>query len=174
MGVAHSFTPEKLVIPTLLSNQLFYSRLRRFLINRFGPIDYESPQLDFTYTHYYDREMGSSIKRVFFSFTGLVTPERLGCIKRTTNRIERAFCEKGDRRVNLDPGLISLSRFILASTKDGSHRIPLKRGIYGEVTLVYQGGIYQSLDWTYPDYRSTHYRDILSEIRRIYSNQLKR
>jgi hypothetical protein len=173
MGVAHAFTPEKLVIPTLISNQDVYTRVRRLLVRRYGPIDYESRQLEFTYTQYYDREMGSTLKRVFFAFKRLISPARLAGIKCTTNRIERKFSENGNRRINLDPGLICLSRLILASTKDGSHRIPLTRGIYGEITLVYQGGHYRSLDWTYPDYRTAQYREILSEIRQIYSIQLK-
>ncbi len=64
--------------------------------------------------------------------------------------IEDAFREGGDRTLNLDPGLLSLSRFALATTKDGSHRIPLRDGIYAEVTLVYERGGFHPLPWTVP------------------------
>ena len=42
------------------------------------------------------------------------------------------------RPVNIDPGYINESRLILASTKDFSHRIYLRDGIYAEVTLNYR------------------------------------
>jgi hypothetical protein len=74
--------------------------------------------------------------------------------------------------VNIDPGLLSLSRFILASSKDGSHRVPLCEGVFAEITLVYERGGYRALPWTYPDYRSSEYLDILAEIRKLYKAQL--
>ena len=45
--------------------------------------------------------------------------------------------QDGGRRVNLDPGLLSLANLILATTKNRSHRIPLFDGIYAELTLLY-------------------------------------
>ena len=78
-------------------------------------------------------------------------------IKRETNDIEDRFREQGLRKVNLDPGLLSLPRFVLATTKDNAHRIPLEGGIYAEITLLFGKGTFRPLPWTYPDFRSENY-----------------
>ncbi len=172
MGTIGELAPEKLVIAVLISEPRLHGRLADALLAQFGPVDFTSEELDFSFTRYYDREMGSPIRRFFLSFERLVPPETLAEIKAATNRIEDALREEGRRKVNLDPGLLSASRFILASTKDSSHRVPLKGGIYAEVTLVFERGEYRALEWTYPDYRSLDYRRILGEIRRIYRRQI--
>lgn len=172
MSRPHPFNPEKLVIPVLFSRADIYGEIRAILLRRFGPTDYESPSRDFTYTRYYDDEMGGPIKRIFLSFRRLVQPDRLAGVKHLTNKLELRFCERGKRKVNLDPGLLSLSRFILATSKENAHRIPLAGGIYGEITLLYRKGEYQPLEWTYPDFRSEAYGKILQHIRVLYKSQI--
>jgi hypothetical protein len=162
------FKPDKLVMPILISRQRMRAPLLEELGSRFGPVDYTSIDLPFTYTHYYDEEMGTPITRFFISFRRLVDPGTLAQIKGETNRMEDRFSEAGRRKINLDPGLLNLSRFVLASSKDGSHRIPLSDGVFAEVTLVYEKGGYKPLQWTYPDYRSGETLEILEDIRRLY------
>ncbi len=58
----------------------------------------------------------------------------------------------GKRQVNLDPGILSEERLILATGKNYTHRIYLRNGIYGDLTLIYGKGSYRTLPWTYPDY----------------------
>lgn len=173
MGSVKSFYPEKLVIAALISYPEHSQRLMNTLKASFGPIDFVSRELDFNYTRYYAKEMGESIKRTFISIHDLVDPETLPEIKIRTNTIETAFMQKGNRKINLDPGLLSLSRFILATTKDSSHRIPLRSGIYAEITLVFEQNTFRPVEWTYPDYRSSEYLAILKEIRNLYKDQLK-
>ena len=172
MSRAYPFDPAKLVIPVLFSRTDLYKKVRAVLERRFGQIDYESPSQNFTFTHYYDEEMGYPIKRLFLSFRNLVRPEHLAGIKQLTNRLELRFREKEKRKVNLDPGLLTLSRFVLATTKENSHRIPLTGGIYGEITLIFRKGEYQPLEWTYPDFRSEAYRETLLHIRSLYKSQI--
>ena len=167
------FLPEKFVLPVLISVPQLRTELESLLEDRFGPIDYSSPDMDFTYTHYYDREMGHPIRRFFLSFERLVDPGRLSTIKNETGAIEDHFRESGKRKINLDPGLVALSRFVLASRKEASHRICLSDGIYAEIALLFEGGEFRPVEWTYPDYQSAAYRQILKEIRSIYSLQLK-
>jgi hypothetical protein len=168
-----AFVPEKLVIPILISNLDVRAQLLESLGKAFGPVDFTSPLLPFTYTQYYDQEMGTPLQRLFVSMEKLVDPSRLADIKQSTGQIENQFRVQGKRRVNLDPGLLSLSRFILASTKDSAHRIPLKQGIYAEITLQYERKEFRAISWTYPDYASVEYRRILKEIRTLYTKQLK-
>jgi hypothetical protein len=173
MGQIYSFTPEKLVVPVLISRQQMRPLLIGELQKCYGQIDYTSGDLPFFQTHYYDEEMGTPITRFFVSFARLIDPGTLAQIKSETNLLERQFTEAQKRKINIDPGLLNLSRFILASSKDGSHRVPLSNGIFAEVTLMYQRGSYRPLEWTYPDYRSPEYLTILADIRKIYKAQLE-
>jgi hypothetical protein len=103
----------------------------------------------------------------------LVDPAELAAIKLRCNELEQLFIEEGRRKVNLDPGLISLGKLILASTKDNAQRVPLSRGIYGEISLIYRKKAFRPLPWTYPDYQSDRYHEILRHIRGLYAEQLR-
>ncbi len=173
MGTPGVFRPEKLVVAMLVSRIQDKDPILVELCGSFGPIDFQSHPLTFSFTDYYAAEMGSELTRIFASFATLVSPEKLAGIKLATNAIEDRFREGGDRRVNLDPGLLCLSRFLLATTKDGSHRIPLERGIYAEVTLLFERGSFRPVEWTYPDYRSPGYLSVLNAVRDLYKSQLR-
>jgi hypothetical protein len=173
MGQILPFSAQTLVMAILISRPQLGEPLLTELRARFGAIAYRSAELAFAFTHYYDGEMGTPITRFFVSFDEPVDPGKLAHIKIETNRLESRFSESGLRKVNLDPGLLSGGRFILASTKDGLQRIPLSRGIYAEVTLVYRNGSYRPLEWTYPDYRSREYLDILEEIRQLHLGKVR-
>ena len=172
MAFAKSFTKEKLVVGCLISRESMLMQMRAALAESFGPIDFESESLPFDYTHYYDDEMGTPIQRIFLAFRSLLSPDLLAEAKSKTNAIENLFRVDGKRKINLDPGCMSLSRFMLATTKEGAFRIPLHSGIYAEVTLVFEKGKFRSLEWTYPDYKSLPYCKILKKIRNIYKTQL--
>jgi hypothetical protein len=171
MGTETPFVEEKLIFGILISREAMRRNLLNRLTQKFGRIDFESEILDFEFTHYYDREMGVPIKRFFVSIEQPMPPDTLADIKLQSNRMEHEFSENGKRRVNLDPGFLTLSRLVLATTKEGSHRIPLSSGIYGEVTLLFEKGDFRPLPWTYPDFRSDIYREILKKIREIYKRQ---
>jgi hypothetical protein len=173
MGTAGRFTPEKLVIGVLAGPSADRERLAALLAERWGPADLATPPMPFTFTGYYDGEMGTPIERFFVAFEPLVDPAGLARIKGETNGIEDLFRVDGRRKVNLDPGLLSLPRFVLATTKENAHRIPLSEGIYAEVTLLYGRGGFSPLPWTYPDYRSEAYLAILNGLRARYREQLR-
>jgi hypothetical protein len=146
--------------------------LRSVLVERWGRIDCYSDPIPFTFTHYYDEEMGGPITRRFAAFEPLVDPSCLCRVKKETNSLEDRFREGGTRRVNLDPGLMALSRFALATTKESAHRLPLSDGIYAEITLLYSRGGFHPLEWTYPDFCSPAYLAVLNAIRARYKEQL--
>lgn len=134
----------------------------------FGKIDFQSSLMDFTHTKYYNDEMGNGLKRVFLSFSRPVRPESAYKAKLMTNSLEKKFTLDGKRRVNIDPGYLDMSKLVLFSTKDYTHRIPMPRGIFAEVTLFYQDKRYNPWPWTYPDYRTKEYADIFESMRNIY------
>jgi hypothetical protein len=173
MGTPRPFTVEKLVVGALAGRRDSRKEVLSALEGRFGPSDFQSPPIPFTFTEYYGEEMGPEISRFFFSFRELVDPAKLAGIKLAANELEDAFREGGRRTVNLDPGLLCLSRFVLATTKESSHRIALHSGIYAEITLMFERGSFRPVEWTYPDYRSAQTIACLNHIRGIYREQWK-
>lgn len=176
MAEIRPFTPQKLIIPMLIAPTAPLDDVLADVESAFGDIDFLSSPIPFDFTDYYEPEMGTDLVRRFVGIRHLVDPSRLPDFKHATDRIERHFlgghAESG-RSVNLDPGVLSMSRLILASTKDFSHRIPLRDGIYGEVTLQYSKGRFQALPWTFPDYRTEVYHRVLQRIRDSYHEQLR-
>jgi len=173
MGDIVGFRKENLIVGVLSTVDGVEPELTAVLEREFGRADLISEEIDFNFTTYYDDEMGQSIKRWFYSFAELTDPSELPRIKILTNKLEERWEAGGDRKINLDPGLLDLNRLILATTKNVGHRIPLQDGIYGEVTLIYMKKAFHPLPWTYPDYQSSEYITILKEIRILYRDKLK-
>ncbi len=146
--------PAKLIAGLLFCSFEVQNQVLRRLSHRLGPLDLLTEPEPFTYTRYYEGEMGKEIHRQTASFLDLVPVEDLVAIKLFTNDLEKEFSREGRRRVNIDPGLLSEERIILATGKNFTHRIYLKKGIYADLTLIYQKGNYRDLPWTYADYKN--------------------
>ena len=173
MAEAREFQRCALIIGVLSTLESQHDRLIAVLEDNFGPVDMHSPVLDFSFTDYYDSEMGGRPVRYLLLFRNLIDPSALADIKTLTNELEKQFSLEGNRRINLDPGTLSLANLVLATCKDRSHRIALKDGIYGETTLIYQDHDFQRLPWTYADYSSGEVRSILRSFRARYRELLK-
>ncbi len=146
-------------------------RLEKFL----GEEVLVSPVINFNHTKYYNKEMGQTLLRQWYVFEKLIRPDEIVEIKLKTNELEKEYLnETGGRRVNIDPGIISLNNLILASTKNYSHRIYLNKGIFAEVTLIYQDGMFQPLKWTYPDYQAEGSRKFFTRAREILKERTLR
>ena len=138
-----------------------------------GIIDYASEELVFDQTEYYREEMGWPLVMRIFSMEALVDPGDLVDLKVVCAELELDTSENGRRSVNLDPGYISAERFVLASGKSQAHRLYLGKGVWGDLTLVYQSGEFKALPWTYANYGSEPVLAILTDIRKKYLEQLK-
>jgi hypothetical protein len=174
MGTAREVQPVKLVISLLTGDVALLGAVREALEARYGPIDFESELLPFEHTTYYEEEFGLGLRRQIVTFERLIDPAALPGIKVETNEIEWSVAEGSRRRVNIDPGYVSLGKLVLATTKDHAHRLYLGQGIYGEGTLTFQRGRFRPWPWTYPDYGSAEYCALFEQIRERYKQQLKR
>jgi hypothetical protein len=117
--------------------------------------------------------MGPHIWRRLISFEKLVPRDQLPDIKCFCMDLEKQFLdEQGNRRVNLDPGLLTTENLILATGKNFSHRIYLRRGIFAEMTLYYHNQRFNRLPWTYPDYGSEEFCAIFTDMRKRLLNAL--
>lgn len=171
MGRTKIHSPVKLITGFIFYDEFILNRAKLHLERRFGKIDFESQNLKFIHTDYYEKEFGKDLLRRFVSFKKLIAPDELAQIKIFTNKIEQKLSKGLKRKINIDPGYLNLSKLVLATNKDYAHRIYLNRGIYAEVTLVYQDKMFRPWEWTYPDYRTAEYLAIFSRIRDIYAQQ---
>ena len=161
--ISSLFSPEKERIDTVIGE----------IAKIFGSVDWISPELFFDRTKYYAREMGWPLHRRFISFSQLIPADHLVEIKLKTNEIEEQHLREGSRMVNIDPGYISPERLILATGKNYVHRVYLKKGIYADLTLVFQKGSFRPLKWTYPDYAAPEIIGFFNEIRERYMEQIR-
>ncbi len=162
------------IVTGFISNDIeIFKKASGLIIKKFGPADSASLVFPFNCTHYYDDEMGEGLEKRFLSFEKLISPENIYNLKIFTNGLEQRFLQSGKRKINIDPGYITLSKLILLTTKDYSHRIYLKKGVYAETTLIFKEGSYGPREWTYPDYKTAGYIDYFNKVRRTYQSSLK-
>jgi hypothetical protein len=143
------------------------------LINSFGPISLQSEIFPFTETDYYAKEMGTGLVRRLLGFERLFPQGSLAQAKHETNGIERHMSSGGRRLVNIDPGLLTAERLVLATGKNRAHRVYLGQGIFGDLTLLFSGGGFHALPWTYPDYAGESIRDLLGLWREVYIQRVR-
>jgi hypothetical protein len=176
MARIRPFRPVKLICGIIASENAHFISAETRLAGLFGDIDSRSPRFDFNLTDYYEAEMGPSLRRGFLSFERLVEPEQLSDIKVRTNELEdevRLALGATRRIVNIDPGYLTSAALIMATAKDFSHRIPLRRGIYGHLEFLFSKNGLRRLDWTYPDFAQKGYQDYFLDVRKVYLAQLR-
>ena len=169
MGRIKKPLPGKLIISVIYSSLGAMNDAIMEIEKKHGFVEFETDELEFLHTTYYREEMGDDLKRKFFSFENMIERDKLPEIKIWTNKLEEKYGEKVDdfvfRKVNLDPGILTLSNLVLATTKDYAHRIYLRDGIFAEVTLLYTKKKFQPLAWTYPDYNEPEALEFFGRVR---------
>jgi len=130
--------------------------------------DLLSPPLPFLETDYYEKEMGPNLVKVYASWPGLKNPESLVEIKLAAMEWEARHAPGGRRLVNLDPGYVSSGGLVLATGKFREHRLPLGRGVWGELTLAWRQGRFHPFGWTYPDYQRPEVQAWLLMMRKAF------
>jgi hypothetical protein len=173
MGIPKDPKPIKLFASLIFREEAVHHDALKMLGDEIGVIQEKKPPTAFSHTDYYEKETGKDLLRTFILFQELFPRESLPRIKLKTNEIELAFSENHRRRVNIDPGYISLENVILATTKGYAHRIYIGSGIYADLTLTYNSGTYRPLEWTYPDYGEATTISVFNEWRKNYKQVLR-
>ncbi len=156
----------------LAAREDLFPEVERILQKEYSPIIERSATIPFTQTDYYEREMGAGLLRRWVAVEFMLDPDQLAAVKLHTNRIERLWTiesngSEAHRQVNIDPGYLDLARVVLASCKDRDHRLFLRSGVYGEVTMSYKTAAksYQPFPWTYADYRTEEAQEFFLKLR---------
>ena len=157
--------PAVLVVSAIFREERFLEAALPRIAGIVGEAVFSGPVFPFDRTEYYSGEMGKPLFRRFLAAADPVPRDSLAGIKIGLESIENDFSQEGRRMLNLDPGLVTPENFILARGKNFTHRVYLRDGVFADLTLVFRGGEYRPLPWTYPDYASGEIRSLLREIR---------
>jgi hypothetical protein len=177
MAEPRSHVPVLLVVAAFArqTDALRWGRER--LEQTYGPVALAGEPFAFTHTAYYEPTMGPGLTKQLLAFRDLVAPDCLPDVKQHTNALEAELAGSGRfaeaRPLNLDPGVLTLGKFLLATTKDQAHRIYLRDSIFAEVTLRFEAGAFEPWPWTYADYREPAVRAFLRDARELYREQLR-
>ncbi len=165
MSLPQPAPPATLVIGMLLQQRAAFAAIAAELAGRYGAFALVSAWMAFDYTSYYTAEMGAPLSRRLIAFERPVAQETLPEIKIAACALEGLRSRQGRRTVNLDPGLITAERFVLATGKPAAHRIYLGAGVYADLALIYREGAFRALPWTYPDYAGDPLKRFLEAVR---------
>lgn len=176
MAKARRPDPLLLIVAVFSRHTAAFDWVRPRLEQTFGTVALTSLRFPFVQTSYYEASMGPGLMKELWAFQDLIAGECLAAVKIRTNALEAELAASGQfpdvRPLNLDPGLLSLGKFMLATTKDQAHRLYLRQGIFAEVTLRFQEGAFEPWPWTYADYRLEAVRSFLKDARTFYRNRL--
>ncbi len=165
--------PVMLVVAGFSRHHQLLEQAKTRLEECFGPIALMGPTIEFRNTAYYETTMGSGLLKAYWAFTVFQEPDQLAHVKRKTIELEQEIINSQQfpetRPLNLDPGFLSLGKFILATTKDQAHRIYLHGGIFAEVTLRFHEGEFEPRPWTYSDWQLPQVLEFLKQARRLYN-----
>ncbi|MCP3924781.1 MAG: DUF4416 family protein [Desulfobacterales bacterium] len=165
--------PAKLFIAVFLNDKTLFEDVALSLSKEFGEIDIMSDWAAFDNTSYYEKEMGKNLQRRIIIFQDLIKQSSIADIKHFSIRIEKKLSNDGNRNVNIDPGYILMERFVLATCKNFAHKIYVGKGVYADLTLIYKDGKYNTLPWTFPNYKDPKMIDFISKVREKYIIDLK-
>jgi len=160
-------TPVKYFTAILTSNVEIFPEVLKRLKKYFGEADHIGEWADWTWTDFYEEEMGRGLKRCIVSFGKLQPSQILPKAKEWTSKVEDKFRVKGKRTVNIDAGYMDFCKLVLASGKFGGHKIAVTDKCYVDMLLDYQKGEWKPFAWCFPDFKSGVYNKDLTKIREL-------
>ena len=167
------------MVAMLAGDPSYFQAARPSLEKLFGPVELESPIYPFDQTAYYTASMGPALKRQFLTFERLADAASLADWKLAANTLEAELTPRlapsgtPQRPINLDPGYLTGSKLVLASSKNFAHRIYLRDGIFAEITLNFRGAQWVGHQFTFPDFKSGIYDEFLDKARDRHLRKIK-
>jgi len=164
-------TPVKYFTAILTSDTALLPGVLKCLKKYFGEADHLGAWVDFTWTDFYEKEMGRGLKRCIVSFGKLQPSQILPKTKIWTAKVEDKFRMTGNRRVNIDAGYMDFCKLVLASGKFGGHKIAITDKCYADMLLDYQKGEWKPFAWCFPDFKNGVYNKDLTKIRGLLKSR---
>jgi hypothetical protein len=145
-----------------------FSRIEK----EWGTIDARSAEYDFIHTGYYKDEFGERLRKQFVSFEKLVDINLMPDIKIRGNELEDEFLYGKNRSVNIDPGYIANAKLVMPTTKNLPHRVYIGNNIYADLQLIYKKPSFQTILWTFADYKEPFNLEFFNKVRERYMEQI--
>ncbi|MDO8740929.1 MAG: DUF4416 family protein [Candidatus Woesearchaeota archaeon] len=166
MKIITTAHPAKLLIGIMFSDKKLYSNAMNDLKSRFGDIEAESKEYEFSkITDYYADEMGSRILKKFLVFKNKINKDDLAGIKLFTIEVENKYKRYKKRKVNIDPGCLTNDSLVLASFKKGTnYKEQISERVYAHKVLEFRKNEAIMFWHTFPDYREKKNQDFIKKI----------
>lgn len=163
-----------LVIAFMYKDRKIYDLALKEALENFNSIRIISEEFSFSHSSYYRIEMGENLKKRFAVFENMIERDYITKVKKITDKIEKKYLDSnGNRKINIDPAMLTLENFVLATNKNFTHRIYLKEGVFADLTLIYsRKNGYIELPWTYADYSMDETKNFLNNVRELFYDEL--
>jgi hypothetical protein len=162
----------KLIAALLWNESASIEEVYRRLEKEWGKIEARSAEYDFIHTGYYKDEFGERLMKQFVSFERLVDINLMPDIKIRSNQLEDEFVQGKNRVVNIDPGYIANAKLVMPTTKNLPHRVYIGKNIYADLQLIYKKPSFQTILWTFADYKEPFNLEFFNKVRERYMEQL--
>lgn len=163
----------KLIAGVIHNDKVPKQKMIESMERAFGELEEISPDWLFTFSDYYEKEMGSPLFRFWVSCKKLAREGDLVDMKLRALSIEKKFSCGASRCVNIDPGFIDFHKVVLASVKYGGNKLYAGCGVYLDITLLYEKEEFRPNIWTFPDLKSTLYHNFFIKVRERFRTQIK-
>ncbi len=161
MSEPGKFEQGALIFSLIYREQRWLDAFELCVKRKYGNMILKSEEYNFPIEYYY-KEMGKDLVRKFLLIEGNFPIGKLVEAKLWAYGFEKQSSVEGKRGINIDPALLFTPSLIIATFKPFSHRVPLSKGVYAHLELLFIKGKPMPLPWTYPDFASKKY-DIFLE-----------
>jgi len=142
-----------LFMAVMYSSEELLNKSKSDLIKKYGPIKAEGHVYDFSFTNYYEPEMGKNLKKKFIIFEKEATKEELADVKFFITEIEKKYSNNTGRTVNIDPGYLSETELQLATFKEKSFKEKIHEKVWVHKVLEFNGDEIKQFFHTFADYK---------------------
>ncbi|RKX30071.1 MAG: hypothetical protein DRP47_00075 [Candidatus Zixiibacteriota bacterium] len=161
--------PGRLVVSIIYSSIDALADSLRVIEHKFSKVECETIEIPCSSQERYREEMGDNLQRRFFSFEQPVACDTLPMIKATCYKIETMFsdCVRDYyfRTVNIDPGILTPDKLVMASHREYNYRLYLGSGVFAQIELIHSQGQFKRLPWTNLDYCHDEAMDLFYRVR---------
>ncbi len=164
----------KLIVGAIYSDIEILNLAKAQILGLNHIINAQSKEFPFNLTKYYNSEMGPNLRRCFLALKGLENIEDAYKWKIQMTEIENNLSHYGKRRINLDPGYLDSQKIMLFSKKSGPQKVYIRKGIWGDITLIKQKDGFQYLPWTFPDIREGRYNSFFLKAIKEFKEERKK
>ncbi len=142
-----------LFMAVMYSSEDNFNRVKDELVRKYGSIKAESNSYDFSFTDYYEEEMGSGLKKRFLVFEKAIEKKDLVEIKNNITEIEEKYSKEKRRTVNIDPGYLSDKELVLATFKGKDFKEKISDKVWVHRVLEFDDYKVKEFFHTFADYK---------------------